>query len=392
MGLFSKSTQTKPPVGVVIIGSANIVGAIVSFDHDQSGKKLLPRIAHVSSGDITRQEDTSFRDYFLGVLKTLKKILNDLSLGGELRPERFLCFLGSPFYVGQTRINNINQDKPIRVTRKTIHDLILKEAERYGAEQPLLYPEVLNDSNLVFENELMQIKLNGYETSNPYNKLANQIYWSQYVSIGSKVIIDKLREAFNSENNLPVDFHSFTSANFFAFKEVMPDPDSFIVLDVVGQLTDLMVVSGGILIEHSSYPFGVEKLVKRLAEELNVSKAEAQSTLRMYSAGTLDIAATTTTAINIVKNEWLFSLRQGLNHVLETALLPETVLLVGTDEVNGLFATWLRDESLNDFTLSNNKMVTKIIQNDFFTDHCLFAPDTPVDPALLAAAVFCAKI
>ncbi|MEI6494997.1 MAG: hypothetical protein WCO03_02960, partial [bacterium] len=93
-----------------------------------------------------------------------------------------------------------------------------------------------------------------------------------------------------------------------------------------------------------------------------------------------------------IKNEWLFSLRQGLNHVLESALLPETLLLVGDDEATDLFISWLKDESLNDFTLSNNKLVIKTIKNDFFVGHCLFAPDTQIDPAVLAAAVFCAKI
>jgi hypothetical protein len=392
MSLFFKKVQTKKPVGIVIIGSASIAGAIVSFDLDETGRKLLPRIAYVTNSDIGTVGETGLRDYFFSISKSLKNVLKQLHLGRDLLPERFHCFLSSPLYVGQTRVSNLVQNKPFRVSRKMIQELILKEAELYAEEQPLLYPEVIGDKNFIFENNLMQIKLNGYETNNPYDKLATKISWSQYISVGSKVIIEKLREIFHAENNLPVDFHSFTNANFFAFKDIMPDPDNFIIIDILGKLTDLVVVSEGILIEHSSYPLGLDKLVDRLAEELEATKEEARSILRMYTSKTINSNAKIQTAINTIKNEWLFSLRQGLNHVLESALLPETILLIDDDEATDLIISWLKDESLNNFTLSNNKLLIKKIKNDFFINHCLFDQDTKIDPALLAAAIFCAKI
>src|SRR5690606_462993 len=147
-------------------------------------------------------------------IKTILGALDDsISIVNKekYRVDEVRVFLSSPFYICQTNIIKQSEEKAFTVTEKRVKSSLIKTSEVFKNKNKNLYPELVGDEAVILENELMQIKLNGYHTTNPYTKKVKEISMAHYVSLSSSVVIGKFKELITK--NFPhrkITFHSFS--------------------------------------------------------------------------------------------------------------------------------------------------------------------------------------
>ncbi len=380
--------EKRRQIAIIDIGSASVGLAIVNLD-----QKNPPEILYNYRSRANIRPDSAFKIFIQGILDCLEESLNSTTLE-NFKIDEVAVFLASPFYICQSNIINQKEEKPFTVIPKRVSAILNEKAEAFRQDNKVLYPELNNDQTIIIDNYLMQTKLNGYVVNSPYGYKVNSLYLSQYVSLGSLPVLNKFKEIIAKK--LPrkkISFFTFSWSAFTFFKQWQKLKD-YTILDVTGEMTDLNVITNGYLNEVASFPKGRNFLLKSLAEKLNTTPAEVNSSLYLFLEEKMDNAAEIKMqkALEELKEEWLQGLDLALKNIMESVLLPEQIYLVGDDAVTEVFSKWLSDERLRQYSLTNRPLSLKRITPDDTEEYVVNKAENKEDPFFPIEALFCQKV
>ena len=387
-------SKTNRTIAIIDIGSASVGGAIVELPKTNiNQKKVCPIIKYSLREPITLTDQIGFKTFIKEIFEALDKILEKIKAEKSSFDE-CLVFLSSPFYLSQTKIIRVKKNEPFLVTKKFVDQLLAEENHKLLQNHPRLYPDLLADTTAVLENIIMQSKLNGYETSNIHNRKTNDLILAQYLSIVSKQLADKFNELIR--RRLKVKKISFCSLAL-GVSSIVRDIGghrNFLILDVSGELTDLIIATDGYLAENISFPHGRNFIIRGLAERLSASKETAYSELKMYKMGQLDEnrKEKIKSALDDLKKDWLIGLAKALNTAMESIILPKLAFIVGDDVLAEIFADWMADQSLLEFSLANQPIEFKLLRNKELGDYCLDQSGERIDPFFQIEGLFAEKV
>ena len=281
--LFGKQTRNEE-VGLVLdIGSASVAGALVLFE-----KKKQPKVLYVTRIPITVPYDIDESNFTKSMVSFVKKAIEEVSVKGiqhlnfrKLRKRdirRVFCIYASPWFASETKTINIKNDVPKKITKKMVDDLIGKE-KRLLTENLGITGEVS-----VIEQKIISTKLNGYLTSNPYNKEVLDVEMTIFLGIVPTNIVDSIENVVNSALH-PDDIihHSFSLVAYRTITDVFPADSNSVVLDITGEVTDITVIEDDVILQTASIPFGRNTLVRAIAREKKANTDIALSLLHLYS-------------------------------------------------------------------------------------------------------------
>ena len=93
-----------------------------------------------------------------------------------------------------------------------------------------------DDRASVMEKRLIQVKLNGYETSEPHGKKARSIEAALFVSVSPKELLkDIAGEIRRTYVVSEVEFSSFSLVAFDVLRNIAHHADNFLFLDISGR-------------------------------------------------------------------------------------------------------------------------------------------------------------
>jgi hypothetical protein len=129
--------------------------------------------------------------------------------------------------------------------------------------------------------------------------------------------------------------HSFPLTAFTALRDIFHELDEFLLLDVSGEVTDLSLVKNNVLLETMSFPKGSNFGTRRLAEDLNVSMDEANSSLRMFVENTLDrdVMFRIKRSIEDIQYEWANDFKDVFKNIKGKVQTPTRLFYIS----NGYF-------------------------------------------------------
>ncbi|MCC6290915.1 hypothetical protein IT398_02525 [Candidatus Nomurabacteria bacterium] len=334
---------------IVYVGSSSVSGGLISE------KKLVFQ----TEKECRVPEKLEGKIFLDDVGETLKRVMADL-LGAKMgSPEKVLIFLASPFIVGSLNIIRHTAEKPFSVTEKLVGELLMKETEK-----------IKNDpKQSLIDSKIMRFRLNGYTVNEPHGQVVSNLEIAHYLSVASREVTEKFGGIIRSAcHHDQVEWHSSSFAIFTSLRDKRPTEQSFVLVDIGGELTELTLVWRGIIRETMSYPIGSHALVREAM--VSGEQASVVARAKLESEGEdkkgRDYKSET---------EWAESFVAGLEKVLQHRFWSgEIVLLVEEGSLGSRFAKILRQADLGKTIFSAKLPVINLLEPktlSLLTDFCV---------------------
>jgi hypothetical protein len=373
MGFLFASSKKEKTVAIFDIGSGSIGGALVNIPlHDNE----IPKILKSVRTEIKFNPEKEF-NYDLNLLmKNMVSALNQTATalynkkaGG---PNEIVCVLASPWYLSETRTIKMKQEKSFVFTKRLAGELIQKEIsnltqlykDKYGTLDSL--PEMI-------EQHTMAVSLNGYSVNEPLGKKCNFLEMNMIISLAPKLCLDKIRETLSKTfHHIDVSFSSFTVDTYLAVRDKYVIPDSYLLLDISGEVTDVGIVSKGILSSVLSFPFGKNTFFKYMCTKLEIELRDAKELFKLYYDNNLssEFREKVIPLFKSIENSWGEAFQACISTLPRTLVLPSTVFLTADNDIKNWFADVLRNEEYIQSMVSEHKCNIITLDGPEFLNMC----------------------
>jgi hypothetical protein len=343
MPLWNKS---EAKLGVICdIGSASVSIGLLLL---RNGEK--PKVLFSNHFPITIQETPKTETLEPVMLSFLEDALKSLVVSGQtrkydlgLRLHRFEfvnLIYSSPWYVSRTETIQIKKEKPFVLKLSEVEALMDSEEKKF--EDRALggkYENVVQKDIVMVERELVKVKLNGYETNNPYDKKASVAELSIYMSLIPHSVHQKVEALIDRYlHTTKIRSFTFPLVSFASVRLLYPHELNYVLLDITGENTDVSYVENGVIIGSSSFNIGRNHLVRTTARKLATTTDIAFSSIAMFESGGLEsgLHSDIEAMINEFGAKWTEELDLALKRFSVT-LPMKKIFLTSGEEARGIF-------------------------------------------------------
>lgn len=385
MGLFSKKEKEGDLMLVFDIGSSSVGGAL--FRAQKSG---IPKIISSVREPMAVEKNVD-ADRFLDLtMKSLDIVASNLLKLGLGAPQQIFCVLSSPWHVSQTRIISLQKNTPFVFTTELADSLIKKETDLFEAEHLQKYIEAGSPVRIV-ELKNIKISLNGYETESPLGQKATELEMTIFVSVSPEQILhtieDTVRAHFHFEK---IRFSSFTLSSFAVLRDMYIQSDNFLLLEIGGEMTDVVMAKKNTLRESVSFPLGRNFIIRGVAASLQITLAEARSMIALYQEGhtTAEQAKKLEVIIEKLKIEWLQKFQESLANFSNDISIPATIYMVVDKDLADFFSKIIETEQFNQYTLTESKFKIIFLDIQIFHTKVELGQNVTPDTGLIMDSIY----
>ena len=392
MSLFRSNNKNGQHFIIIFdIGSASIGGAFVSIDSTRT-----PEIIFSIRKDIPFQEKLSFERFLASMITTLKEMFEVMQkAGGGVKVDQAFCILASPWYASQTRLVHYNQPTPFLVTEKGLSKLIQKEIRLFRDSKLFEHASIDNVLPEIMESKSIQIKLNGYEVSDPYGKRASELEIALYISMIPSNIFSSIRGAITKFWHLPdVHFSSFSLTAFDTIRGIFVDESSFLFMDISGEVTDISLARDNVLLESISFPAGKNMLIRGIIKGMHSTPTAAASEMKLYLEGksTHEHAKQIEEILSAETKEWRIFFEDALAQFASEFPIPRTIFYTADDDVTKWFEGAIREANFMSFSQEEEQFLVRSLGNAFLSKFIQVLEPDFQDPFLAIETIFANKV
>ncbi len=368
MGLFS--SKKEKIVAIFDIGSGSVGGALVSVPFDD---KNLPTIIKSTRTDIVTRKEVDFELFLKDMILALgfaSKALYHSKLGA---PDEIICVLASPWYVSETRMIKMTKEHSFTFTKSIVNELLEKEVSALDALYKNKYENVEGTSEII-EHPILGISLNGYQVDDPLGKRTRSVEMNMVISLSPKICLDKIKETIEKtfHHNDNITFSSFMMDSYIAVRDRYMSHESYLLLDIGGEITDIAVVSKGILKDSLSFPYGKKSLLRDISNKLKIELRDAKEIFSLYNGGVISEkeSARLEPVLNSIKESWMASFRECISALPKTLSLPNAMFITIDGDIKDWFIKIIKDEEFVQSTLLNKKFAIIPLDGPVFLNMC----------------------
>jgi hypothetical protein len=383
--LFTQKKETI--VAIFDIGSGSVGGAIAHIPKDKKGTPVIIK-SIVNDIKFHKGFDSSFDSFMQDMTTTLSETataLYDKKVGA---PDEIFCVFASPWYLSETRSIKMSREKSFTFTKRIASDLIEKEISSLTDLYKSKYG-TLDSIPQVIEQNTMSVSLNGYPMEEPLGKECKSIEMNMVISLSPKLCLDKIRETISKTyHHKSISFSSFTLASYLAVRDKYINSDSYLLIDVRGEITDVGIVTKGILKSVLSFPFGKKTFFKYICTKLEIELRDAQELFKLYSEGHLseEFKNKVVPLFKSIESSWSEAFGQCISTLPRTLVLPGVVFLTADSDIKSWFADVLKNEKHIQSTATNNKCTVITLDGSEFLNMCNIK-EGGCDPFLMIEAI-----
>jgi cell division ATPase FtsA len=385
MGFLFGSTKKEKLIAIFDIGSGSVGGAMVRIPMDN---KNIPVILKSVRTNIKSSENSNFDDFIKDTIKALSSTANSLHNKKVGAPDEIICVLSSPLYISETRVVKMSASKPFVFSKKLANDLINKEV----ASLAEVYKNKYNtqDSSLeMIEQHTMSISLNGYTLNAPLGMKCKSLEMNMIISLSSSSCTNKIRESLSAiYHHTPVSFSSFTVATYLAVRDKYISPDSYLLIDISGEITDVGIVTRGALQSVLSFPFGRKTFFRYIYTKLDIELRDAEELFKLYSDNHLspEFRKKVEPLFRSIQNSWVEAFKKCVSTLPRNLVLPSTIFLTTDSDIKKWFVDVLQNEDYIQSLVSEHKCSVKTLEGQEFLNMC-DVEDGGCDPFLMIEAI-----
>lgn len=352
MGIFGKAQKKEELILVFNIGSSSVKGAL--FYLQKSG---VPKVIYSIREPIILEEEVNIDRLLSLTIKSLEIVTDKIYKKGIGAPSRIFCILLSPWYISQTRVINFKKNTPFVFTPKLADDLIKKEVGFLQEEYFKKYKNIGNSIRLI-ELKNIKITLNGYETEKPLNKKAKELEMAVFLSMSAEEVCKKIEETIIKRFSFKeIKFSSFTMVSFAVVRDMYTHQENFLLINVGGEITDISMVKNNVLRESTSFPLGINFMIRAVASTMRCSLSEAKSLISLFKDGHASVSAAQSLEpiIAKLKSEWLLKFQESLSNLSSDISIPAFIYITMDKDLVDFFSEIIRTEQFSQYTLTESK-------------------------------------
>jgi cell division ATPase FtsA len=325
---------------VVNIGSGSVSGGIIKFT-----EKAGVEIAHYIKEIIPFQDQVSISRHNELMKSALEQMTSHLqkavlknSAGLDQKfpkLDRVFYVFSSPWSISQTKTIRIKEPKDFKVTKSYLDKIIDKQEKEFQSK--------ISSSGKIIEKKIIQIKNNGYIITDIQDKYARDLEITVHFTIVPEDILNIVDQVVSKTFNIKdIWCHSLSLALFTVIRDMFPQKEDFIHIDISEEITDVSIVKDGIMTSCASIPFGRNNFIRELSTVLKVPADVADSMMNMHCTKSNDDLATLKLSVAMDKaaTSWLLKIFEILEGFKEKIYVPESIFLV----VNNDLTSFLRDK------------------------------------------------
>ncbi len=387
MGFLFKKKQKEQTVAIFDVGSGSVGGAIVQIPIN---KEELPSIISLVRTPINYNSDKINVNVFTkSMLKALGQTVESLYKTKSGAPDKIICVLASPWYSSETRVVKIKKESPFVFTQKLANDLIKKEIETIASDHNKKNKTLYNEIEII-EHYIMSVSLNGYDIDLPIGMHTEAIEMNIVASFSQKVFLDKICQVVSKTfHDIPVSFSSFIIASYFAIRDKYISPNSYLLLDIGGEVTEVGIVSKGVLKASLSFPFGRKTYFKYMCTKLEIELRDAQELFNLYNSGQLseEKRKEVEPLFKSIENSWSESFRNSVGNLPHVLALPSTVFLTADHDMLPYFSKVVENEEFIQSMTLEHKCTVVSLKGPEFLKICKIGKGVNCDPFLMIEAI-----
>ncbi len=342
---MSDKVTTNKQYIIFDIDSTSIGGGVFRFGYDANNNHIQTTELFSVRKNITNGKKYPFDYFFKQTLKTLEQVAQDVYLQSHISIHGFYCNIGTPWMSAQKQIVTYTSKKPFTFTQEFADSLIEKEFQvsfkknkNYAKHQVEL-----------IDRRTIDVYGNGYPTRNPIGKKMSDVHIHSLVSVMSTSTKKAFSEVFEKVFHQEVIYLSNTFLSYQTLYSHSEQTDNAIIIDVSGEVTELLVVQKDHLTHIGSIPIGSNGIIRHLAENLKVPYGKAQSIISLYQQQKLD-----TTYEDNIQNQlhdsfrlWFKEFFNACDSYAKEGLLPHVIILRSSKATS----LWLEYMILNEDSL-----------------------------------------
>lgn len=371
-------------------GKGNARGAIVQMRNN------VPHILYTVLGEQrVGNTDISAKNFKAASLSSLEEILEQVARllqknrkgHNTYVAEEVCCILAAPYYLSHTSIINYKTGKPFSVTQSLIRNLI----ETNQKEVSAAHTDVnLQKSRRSIHQKIIEIKINGYHTSDPYNKFADDVHVAVFKTEVDVELYESISKLVKKFTPAPLTIEPLSLATFVALRNRLDAEDDFIFITVGNEVTEISLVKNHALLETASFPFGKYSLGRSLAERMGLPADIALTKVGLYHDKKLheDEMVKLRPIIEETQAEWFSYLERTLVTLSEEMTLPPQIYLVIDTDLKDIFENIITEKSFASQALVPTGFSIHTLDTAKFADCCTFGLDIRFDTLLAISASF----
>ena len=356
MGLFSFSSNKKTKTELVCdIGSGSVALGIVEL-----GNEITPKILYTEriSLDVNNFKNSAELESSMGrsLSESLIKVLSYVS-AQSIKISHISCFYSSPWFLSETRVLKLNQKEPFFFKPDVLKKMLAHEEKNFSKIGPSESSALDFEDSLIIERQVTHIKLNGYETHNPFNKRVTDVEASIFVgAISSNVLTsveDYLKRIFRG---VKITHHTFPLTSFVSIRNLFEKYSSFVILDISGENTDVTIVNENMLLDTMSYPLGKKNIVRHIEQDCGLDYSLASSALSMYVRSEINSKkdSNLSKVISEVEKDWLTHFENTIVELSKKTPVPSVLCILADEDVLPFFENVIKKNQFGSHILSGH--------------------------------------
>lgn len=392
MGFFTTKKSNERLIALFGIGSGSVGGALIHLTKDEKGE-WAPHIIAQERTFSTFQNELNFDSFFSNMQLALRSTVEKIYNQKKGAPDSIFCTMTSPWYLSDTRKINFKKAVPFTVTQKLMNEIINIELSSILRSYEEKYKD-MNASPYLVESRVLHTTLNGYDVVNPLQMKAKSINVNLFVSIAPDVSINSIKgEISQYFHDTPVYFGSFVLLMLIIARERLVDQSSYFLIDVNAELTDVGVVTNGILVATISFPIGKNYIIRAISNNLNKSESDSRTMFSMLANGTIsnEEKLKLDPIMETIKSDWSRAFKDSLDLLPQTISLSSNIFLVADSDASIWFSNLLNDKVYTQKVLNQKYFNVNVIEGQKLLDVCKVS-DGPCDQFLMIEAIALARL
>jgi hypothetical protein len=316
--MFSLFSNKKNGVLSIIldIQSGLVRGALISSKSNEP-TRILSVVTKAYSGKTTIVNT----DHLIKKnLKLVSEVIEHLSRDARGHKISTITYmLSSPWIFSRLKTIKVNYTSETEITIKIVRDIVkneMKNDEKF-------------DTKLIEQN-IFEIKLNGYPTADFEGRRAHMLELSLSTSFSSTAFLDKVKTAVSK--HLFIKHHEFHSAllmQYTAIREILKDKHEYIYIHTHNELTDMIIIKDGLCKHIASFPFGVQTMLRKVAVATKSSIESSDSLLALYQGNKLsdEVKAKTKEILDPLLREWAQGCTKTFAEIFDFTSIPRSIYL-----------------------------------------------------------------
>jgi hypothetical protein len=343
--LFGRKTSgVQKVIAVLDIGSGSVGGALCRLNREG-----LPELLFAIREDMPFKMTRAAKELSTDAAKAAKNVLDAVKKSAALYTEaekvtplpieHVAIFLAAPWSTTTIKSLRFARSKPFSMNEDALRRIL--------ADEVRVAESAIKAQTRVIERIATGLTLNGYPTQEISGVPVTSAEVTLAVTLAAEAFIDLLEEKIGDPpRGAERTYHSFVLPASYALALWRPESRETVVIDARSEMTELMVVRGGVPCATATVPIGHNHLLRTLKSRTGMGKNEGMSTLKLAQLDGTRLSDVMRFAIAEAGTEWAKELGRALQALSLGAAIPSEAHLFADPNAQHWFSSALAKDPL----------------------------------------------